>query len=121
MIPSSENILENVKKILIEEGANINEKNDDPEYLLSEFVLPGLSNSKDILSALYSFQTRERSGFLGKMKSLVQRKLVNIMIGTMEKQSMKQQKFNDLTVKAIEILIEENRSLKERLKETKFA
>jgi hypothetical protein len=115
MVPSSENILESVKDILKEEGVSVDERLNDPIYLLNEFIKPGLRSSKDTLSALYSFQTRDRNGLVGKFKSLIQMKMVNISISAMERQSMKQQKFNELTTKAIEILIEENMHMKAKL------
>lgn len=104
----SEELLENTKRVLEDEGYEF-DKSKDPMELLEEFILPGLKNSKDTLGAIYTFQSRERSGIVGKIYSVIQRKIVNTCINVIERQSMKQQKFNELAYKAIEMLIEEKK------------
>lgn len=111
---SSEEILEKTKKVLEDEGYEFGEEKTNLE-VLSEFILPGLKNSKDTLGSIYSLQTRPRGGILGKIKNKIQMKIVNTCINVIEKQSMKQQKFNELTYRAIERLIEENKELREKL------
>ncbi len=113
---NSETLLKNAKNVLEQEGTEVNDLNKSPEEVLKEFILPGLKNSKDTLGSIYTFQTRQRQGFLGKLKTLIQDKLVNTTINVVEKQSMKQQKFNELTFRAIEKLIEENKELREKIK-----
>ena len=111
----SDEILEKVDEILKEEGSFNSETKSNSE-ILEEFILPSLEGSKDVLSSIYSFQVRERKGFIGKLKSMFQNKIVNTSINVIEKQSMKQQKFNELTFKAIGYLIEENKRLREEIK-----
>lgn len=107
-------ILEKVNKILESEGKDGKELNISKDELLRDFILPALKSSKDVLGSIYAFDSRERSGLLGGIKSKVQRKIINTVINVVEKQSMRQQKFNDLMYKAIEILIEENNNLKKK-------
>lgn len=111
---NSEEILKNVENVLKEEGFDFGDKKTNSE-ILEEFILPGLKNSKDILQSIYSFQIRSRSGVLGKLKTGLQNKIINTCINVIEKQSMKQQKFNELTFRAIETLVKENKELRERL------
>lgn len=110
----SKGILEKARELLKEEGLDTSAQMSSKE-VFNEFILPGLKGSKDTLASIYAFKTRSRSGFLGKIKGAVQSKLINTIINTIEKQSMKQQKFNDLAFKAIELLIKENEELKEKL------
>ena len=115
MKPTSEELMQNAKKILEDEGLYEDHKDQTPEQMLTEFIMPGLKSSKDILSTIYAFQSREREGFLGKIKSAIQRKIIYTVINVIEKQSMRQQKFNELTYRAIEQLVEENKELKKKL------
>lgn len=105
----SEKIIKNVDTILEKEGRVNDNLPTDPLELLEKFVLPGLKNSKDTLKSIYSFKSRERGGFFGKIKSKIQNKLINTVINVIERQSSQQQKFNDLTFKAIEMLVEEKK------------
>lgn len=108
----ADTLLKNARNILEQEGLEMNDTNKSPAEILNEFILPGLKNSKDTLGSIYSFQTRQRQGFLGKLKNLFQGKIVNTTINVVEKQSMKQQKFNELVFKAIEQLVKENEELR---------
>jgi len=114
MIKAQE-LLNKTKIILENEGELDNVDKLSNDTILKDFVLPGLKNSKDVLSSIYSFQSRSRGGFLGKIKTLLQNKIILTVINVIERQSMKQQKFNELTYKAIEALVEENRIQKEKL------
>lgn len=109
---NSKNLISKAEKILDEEGITTSSIN--PEEELAEFILPGLNASKDTLEAIY-FKSRSRSGFLGKIKTKLQEKIIFTVINVIEKQSMKQQKFNILTYKAIERLALENKQLREKL------
>jgi hypothetical protein len=115
VVPTEKEILEKVKTMLKEEGINLDDSTKSSGEMLEDFILPGLKSSKDTLQAIYAMQVRDRGGLLGKIKSLFQRKLVNNTINVIEKQSMRQQKFNELSFRAIELLIKENKELKQRL------
>ena len=52
-----EELLKNVQKILQDEGTDIKELTNDE--LLNDFILPGLKNSKDVLTSIYSFKTKK--------------------------------------------------------------
>lgn len=110
----SEEILKKVEEVLKEEGLEFDSKMGN-DKILNEFIIPGLQNSKNTLQSLYGFQGRARGGFFGKLKSLFQNKIINTCVNVIEKQSIRQQKFNELTYKAIETLVEENRILREEI------
>lgn len=105
MEDKSKELLDKVKTLLKEEGIDISNDEMDASTVLREFLLPGLKNSKDVLSSLYSFSTPQRSGVIGEIKSFIQRKLTNTTVNVIEKQSMRQQKFNELVYRTLEILI----------------
>lgn len=115
---NKDHILEKAKIILEKEGISLAEENKSPSEILRELILPGLDNSKDTLSAIY-FKSKHRSGFLGSIKTKIQSKIINTVINVVEKQSMKQQKFNNLLYKAIENLVIENDNLKKELESVK--
>lgn len=114
MEEKSKELLDKVNSLLKEEGIDNSVNDIDNSTLLKEYLLPGLKSSKDVLGSLYSFKSRERGGFIGKVKTKVQGLIINTVINVIEKQSMKQQKFNELTYKAIEALIKENEELRKR-------
>lgn len=110
MVPSSAEILKRVGGILEEEGIEVDADGKTPYQLLEEYIFPGLKSSKNTLSMIGQVDT-QKGGIKGKIKRMIQ----NIVINTVEKESMQQQKFNELTYNAIEILIAENSKLKEEL------
>jgi len=111
---TEEEILKKTKELLMEEGIDLDRTDKTPSEMLEEFILPGLKGSKDTLESIYSMQAKDRGGVLGSIKSKVQRKLINTIINVIEKQAMRQQKFNELSYKAIELLIEENKALRSK-------
>lgn len=110
----SDELMVKVNQYLENEGSVSKQELSSTE-VLDEFILPGLKASKDVLSTVYSFQVRNRTGFVGKAKNLLQTKIVNTIINVLEKTSMRQQKFNELTYRAIEALVAENQELKKKL------
>lgn len=108
-------LVSKAEELLQNEDPNFNKKDMTSDQVLKEFILPGLKNSKDTLGSIYDFKSRSRSGFLGGLKTAFQNKIINTVINVIEKPSMKQQKFNELTYKAIEALIAENEELKKKL------
>lgn len=111
---TEEEILKKTKELLAEEGIDLDRTDKSSSEMLEEFILPGLKGSKDTLESIYYMQAKDRGGFLGSLKSAIQRKLINTTINVIEKQAMRQQKFNELTYKALELLIEENKALREK-------
>jgi len=114
MDEKSKALLNKVNELLKEEGIDTENTEIDNTTMLKEYLLPGLKNSKDVLGSLYSFKSRERGGVAGKVKTKLQSLIINTVINVIEKQSMKQQKFNEITFKAIEALIKENEELRKR-------
>ncbi len=110
----SKELLKKAESILENEG-ELNKKDYSPMQKVDEFILPAMQASKDVLSPIYAFKSRGREGFLGKLKTMIQNKIIFTVINVIEKQSMKQQKFNELTFRAIEQLSEENKSLRKQL------
>ncbi len=119
MAPKTEEILKRTKELLAEEGIDLENKEITSEEMLREFILPGIKNSKDVLSSIYTFKSRKRGGALGNFKTKLQNKIINTVINVIEKQGMKQQKFNELTYRAIEKLIEENNYLRNEISDLK--
>lgn len=113
----SKELLKNAEAYLKNEGIDLTKKTDSET--LKEYILPAMESSKDILSSIYAFQSRDREGFAGKIKTLIQRKIIFTVINVIEKQSMRQQKFNELTFRAVERLIAENDSLRKQVEELK--
>ena len=113
----SKELLKNAEEILKNEGVDLSQKTDSET--LKEYILPAMESSKDILSSVYAFNSRSREGFLGKIKTKIQQKIIFTVINVIEKQSMRQQKFNELTFRAVEKLIAENETLKKEIEELK--
>lgn len=101
---NAEKFLAKTAKLLELQGETIDNKPQSEEEMLISYILPGMENSKEILSGIYSQKTRSRKGILGRIKGFLHQKLINIVINVIERPMLKQQKFNDLTYKAIEIL-----------------
>lgn len=114
---NSNELIKRAEEYLKEEGVDLNEKTD--EDTLKEYILPAMESSKDILSSVYAFQSRSREGIPGKIKTYIQKKIIFTVINVIEKQSMRQQKFNELTYRAIQKLIAENENLKTEIKKLK--
>jgi hypothetical protein len=110
MLPSEQELIQRAEEILNDEG-KLRNSNKTIEQTFREFILPALKSSKDTLHTIYS-KGRVREGLVGKLKNLVQSKAVNIVISTIERQSKKQQKFNELTYRSIELLVEELEAVK---------
>lgn len=105
-----EDLIQRAEVILEKEGiVSESDKYTNIEFI-EKYILPSLKNSKNTLSDILSFETRDRKGFVGKLKSFVLSKLKNIVINVVEKQSAKQQKFNELVFLAMEKLVEEVKS-----------
>jgi len=113
---NSADILKSAEEILKNEDPNFEKEDMTTAQLLNEFILPGLNNSKDTMASIYEFKSRNRPGLFGKLKTAFQQKIINTVINVIEKPSMKQQKFNELTYKAIEALMKENKELREQFR-----
>ncbi|GAB4284436.1 MAG: hypothetical protein Kow0081_1610 [Candidatus Dojkabacteria bacterium] len=95
------NILESAKKYLKEHDPFFKEEEKTQRELMEEFILPGLYNSKNTLGSLYKFVPKQKSGIFGKLKNKFLHKMKNIVINVVERESMRQQKFNELTYQSI--------------------
>lgn len=115
MVKSSDEMLNTTNHILSEEGVDSNDTKN-PTEALKNFILPGLNSSKDTLSSIY-YKSRSREGFVGKVKTKIQGVIINTVINVVERQSMKQQKFNGLVYKAVEALEKENEELRMKIEE----
>ncbi len=106
-------LLENVNEILADEGYESSES--ESENKLEELILPALATSRDIQSYLYAYEPPSGKGFVRKIKNTLLSKLRNIIVNVLERLTMRQQKFNELTYQALIELTEENKNLKDQL------
>lgn len=116
MLPTEEELIQRAEEILNDEG-KLRSKDRSIEDTFREFIIPALRSSKDTLHTIYyKGFVRDRGGILGSIKKKIQMKIVNSVISTIEKQSQKQQKFNELTFRSIELLVEELEAVKAKAK-----
>ncbi len=113
---TKEEILEKVDKVLEEEGMDTSGLNLSNEEKLQKYILPSLEQARNTISNLYKYEPKKGSSILGKAKTTILNKLKNIVINVIERESMRQQKFNELTYQALIILVDENKELKKKLK-----
>jgi len=108
-------LIANVKKFLKEkEGFDVDGSKVSGIDLIDKFLIPALRSSKDSLTALYDYFPKKRSGLLGKIKNKIEILVSNMVKSNLEKQSLRQQKFNDVVVQILEILTEiEKKKLEE--------
>jgi hypothetical protein len=112
MLPTEQELIQRAEDILNDEG-KLRNANQSIEETFREFILPALRSSKDTLHTIYyKGFVRDRGGLFGGIRSKIQMKIVNTVISTIEKQSQKQQKFNELSYRSIELLVEELESIK---------
>lgn len=104
-------LVNNAKKILEQEGLNMSDDLTAMEKI-EKYLIPAMQNSKDTLEVLYDYKPREKSGFIGKIKNLIINKVKNISLATIEKQAIRQQKYNDLVFQVLENLKKEVESMK---------
>jgi hypothetical protein len=109
---TAEELLQKVDELLAKEGHNVSELTREEK--LYDFVLPGLEKSKSTLSSLYKYEPRNKRGIFGAIKFKILSKLKNIIINVVERESMSQQKVNELTFQAFVLLTEEIKTLKEK-------
>jgi len=116
MDEKAEQLLENINKVLINEGLPFNKTKEDELEMIEKYSIPAIQNLKEIQSALYNDFSAGGKGLKGKMKALVIRKMANVSRNTLELALMRQQKFNDNVVTILEYLVKENKKLREREK-----
>lgn len=103
---NKQEILQKIGEIIEEEGLSSN--NDlCTEELFKEFILPSLEQSKQTLSSLYKFEVKNYGGIFGKIKYKIITKIKNIVINVVERESMRQQKFNELVYQSMLLLVDE--------------
>lgn len=115
--PSTQEVLQNVDDLLSDEGLTPDQA--DSGHKLEEHILPVLEKSRDIQSYLYSYEPPHARGFVRKLKNTFLTKMRNIIVNVMERATMRQQKYNELTYQAILELAQENRELKSEISQLK--
>jgi hypothetical protein len=113
-----EELIKNAQDVLKNEYGEIDVHKKEGIEFIKEYLISGMNNTKDILSPLYAYQTRQRLGFFGKLKSLIQNKIVFTAINVFERPGIKQQKFNELTYQTIVKLTEEIEELRAKIKDS---
>ena len=111
--PSSQEILDNVDELLADEGMAVD--SGDKGSRLETHILPVLEKSRDIQSYLYSYEPPHAKGSVRNLKNTFLSKMRNIIINVMERVTMRQQKFNELTYQALVELQKENQELREQV------
>ena len=111
---TKERLLEKVNNVLKEEQVNFSNIPNDEK--LNSYIIPSLEQSKNTLSNLYKYEPIGK-GVFRKLKVMIFSKLKNIVINIVEKESTRQQKFNELAFQAICLIAEENKELKKKLAE----
>lgn len=110
----AEVLLKNVKYVLENEGTQTQKEMTSLEKLY-KYLIPAMQNSKDTLEVLYDYKPREKSGIVGRLKNKILNKLKNVTLSTIEKQAIRQQKYNDLVFQAIENLSKEIEAIKTQI------
>lgn len=97
---TSEEIIKKIEMMLEEEQRSI-PKEISSEEKLTKYILPALEKNKSTLANLYQYAPKTAQGIFGKLKAKILLKLRNVTINTVERESMRQQKFNELVYQAI--------------------
>lgn len=111
----TEELLDKVNNVIKKYDIGTVIEKKPPIIALQENIIPAMEQSKNTLGGLYKYSPNDKSGFIGKIKNLILGKLKNITINVVERQSMRQQKQNDLTYQAIQNLTAELQELKEKI------
>jgi len=106
---NQDELLKKVNKLVEEEMSHKPEEMSSDEYM-REFLLPALENSKNTLESLYLDRSKKRTGVIGKLKSFIEKKIENIALGVVEKQSTKQAKFNEAVYRILKEISERKES-----------
>lgn len=110
-LPTSEELLKNTQEFLENQGFSQDQDVEDKLEKLIEM----LSKSRNTQGAFYGWEPPHGGGVARKLKNTIQTKLKNIILNTLEKYVMRQQKFNELTYQTILELKQENEQIKEQL------
>jgi hypothetical protein len=111
----SDKLLENVNKVLEEEGIMLKKYKENPLETIEKYALPAIRSLKEIQSALYNDFFVGGKGIKGKIKKKIIGKMANVSRNTVELSLMRQQKFNDNVTMILEYLIDENKRLHDKL------
>ncbi len=95
--PSSDEILTNTRTFLHKQGLNENVEAEDRLEKIFEI----LAASRNTASALYNWEPPQGKGLPRKIKNFIQLKLKNIILNTLEKYVMRQQKYNEVVYQAL--------------------
>lgn len=111
----SKTLLKNVDSILEAEGVQLDDLSTQEK--LQEFVFPGIENAKSTLSSLHKYKPQTGKSIPQKIKSYILMKIRNIVVNTVEAESMRQQKYNDMVYQALLLMHEENQVLRSKISE----
>lgn len=112
-LPSSEELIAKSEYMLEQEGLNATTI-QDPLLKLEAYIIPGLENSKNILGSLYLWEPSQKNGLIGKLKNSILVRIRNIVLNVLERQVMRQQKFNDLMFESVKAISEQLRLTSEK-------
>lgn len=96
-IPQEDEILNYTREFLDKQGYS---SDSEPEDKLDK-IFEILAASRNTASALYGWEPPQGKGLPRKLKNFVQLKLKNIILNTLEKYVMRQQKYNEVVYQAL--------------------
>lgn len=96
-----------MRELLNEEELGGMRREDDPDVLIREYVLPALESSKNVLADLYH-DIHGGSGPFARIKRIIITKVANISRNTMERSMISQQRYNDMVYTLLKYLYEKN-------------
>jgi len=108
------NLLKQVDNYLSSQGVSSKDI-EDKKTIVAKYLLPALSESKDIQSPLYQELIHEKSGFLAKIKAIIAKKIISLSRNVVEKSFLNQQKFNNNLVEIVSFLVKENQELQKKV------
>ena len=111
--PTSDQILESTNQFL--DSLGLLEEGDSDQDKLTK-LLEVLAKSRNTQSAFYGWEPPHGGGFLRKIKNKIQLVIKNIILNTLEKYVMRQQKYNEVVYQTMMELVEENKRLREAAK-----
>jgi hypothetical protein len=116
---TSKELLKEVRKLIDERGEDGSDTQISDGELAEKYALEAILHNKNVLQEMYYDFAPASGGVARKAKNKVIRKFANIARNTMELTVIRQQKFNDSVYFVLKYLLEENKKLRNELKNGK--
>jgi hypothetical protein len=112
-LPIGKEVIERTREFLRSQGL-LNTPEEETRKL--EKVMVILGKARNTQSSFYDWEPSHGGGITRKIKNKLQMKLKNIILNTLEKYVMRQQKYNEVVFQGVTELYKQNLELKEQLK-----